>query len=88
MRSPILLCLFAGIALYFISALWIVILAFRRNFWFGCGCFFLPILQLVYVITNWRDSHWAFYVHLAGYALILAAAGMAYATGQIHPISQ
>jgi len=86
MRSPILICLSAGIAAYLISMLWILILAFRRNFWLGCGCVIFPILQLVYVITNWRDSHWAFYVHVAGYLLILSAVGIAYFTGQIHVV--
>jgi hypothetical protein len=84
---PLISCLLAGIAIYLLSAVWIIVLAFRRNFWLACVCVVFPIFQLVYVITNWRDSHWAFYVHIGGYALILLAIGIAYFTGQIHPVS-
>ena len=83
MRTPFVFCLLSGIAVYLISALWIVVLAFRRNFWLGCVCVAFPVFQLIYAITNWRDSHWAFYVHLGGYALILSAVAIAYFSGRI-----
>ena len=86
MHAPVIACLLAGIALYLVSAVWIVILAFRKNFWLGCGCVAFPILQLIYVITNWRESHWAFYVHIGGYVLICSAVAMAYFSGYTHPI--
>jgi hypothetical protein len=86
--SPPMLCLLVGIATYVISALWIIALAFRRNFWVGCVCIVFPIFQLVYVITNWRASHWAFYVHIGGYVLILLAVAIAYFTAQFHTVNQ
>jgi hypothetical protein len=79
-------CFLAGLVIYLISVLWILVLAFRRNFWLGCICVVFPVFQLVYVMTNWRDSHCAFYAHLAGYALVFTALGIAYFTGQIHPV--
>ena len=84
--DPVISCLLAGIAIYAVSALWIVVLAFRRNFWLGCGCVIFPILQLIYVIANWRESRWAFSVHIAGYALLLTAVAMAYFSGQFHSV--
>jgi len=81
---PLIYYLLAGIAIYLLSAVWIIVLAFRRNFWLGCVCVVFPIFQLIYVITNWRDSHWAFYVHIGAYALILLVVGIEYFTGQIH----
>jgi len=77
--DPVISCLLAGIAIYAVSA-------FRRNFWLGCGCVIFPILQLIYVIANWRESRWAFSVHIAGYALLLTAVAMAYFSGQFHSV--
>jgi len=71
--SPLIFCLLGGIFIYLLSALWIIVLAFRRNFLLGCVCFVFPVFQLASVATNWRESRWAFFMQLGAYALILLA---------------
>lgn len=71
--SPLIFCLLGGSVIYLLSALWIIVHAFRRNFFLGCVCFVFPVFRLVYVATNWRESRWAFFMQLGAYVLILLA---------------
>ena len=57
----------------FLGSLWIIILGWQRNIWWGLICFLLPIVQLVYVAAHWKESKEAFYLLAAGLALIILA---------------
>lgn len=60
------LCL--GYTLCFLGGLWIVLLAWQKGIVWGLGCLFLPVLQLVYVALNWKQTKSAFFLLLAGFA--------------------
>lgn len=66
----LVLLLLGGTLLHFRGGLWIVVLTIRKNLWFGIGCFFLPVLQWIYVGMNWKEGHAAFFMQLAGLALV------------------
>lgn len=75
-----ILMLLSGSALYFGSGLWIVILALRRNFWFGVACFCFPMLQWVYVALNWREGRTPLFVQIAGFVLVMLTVLIRYLT--------
>jgi len=70
-RSPFVIPILLGIGVYFLSALWIIFLAFRKNLLFGLACFFFPIAQLLYVALNWKEGRWPFFLQVASYLLIV-----------------
>ena len=74
----LVILLLGGILLYFAGGLWIVVLAIRRNFWYGIACFFLPVLQVLYVGMNWREGRAPFFIQLAGMLMMLLASLIAY----------
>jgi hypothetical protein len=84
--SSVALFLLAGLSVYFVSALWIVILAFRANFFLGCVCAIFPIAQLIYAALNWKETRWPFCLQLGGMGLILLTVFVGIQTGQLHPV--
>ena len=67
------LCL--GYALCLIGGLWIIVLGWQKGVVWGIGCLVFPVLQLVYVALNWKQTKSAFFLLLAGFvAFFLSAA--------------
>ncbi len=62
------LCLFGGPR--------IVALAWQKGILWGLGCLLFPILQLVYVALNWKQTKSAFFLLLAGFAAFFASAAI------------
>lgn len=63
-----------GIVLCFVGGLWIIVLAWQRGILWGLACLFIPIIQLIDVALNWRETKSAFFLLLAGFfALTLSA---------------
>ena len=60
--------LYVGYVLCFMGGLWIIVLAWQKGILWGLGCLFFPLLQLVYVALNWKESKSAFFLLLAGFA--------------------
>jgi hypothetical protein len=65
--------LYAGYSLCFFGGLWIVILAWQKGILWGLGCLFVPVIQLVYVALNWKESRSGFFLQLAGFAALLVS---------------
>jgi len=60
----------AGVFIFMIGFIWIVVAAFMTNVWWGLACTFLPAAPLVYVVFN-ADKGWRpFLVMLAGVAVL------------------
>jgi hypothetical protein len=57
-----------------LGSVWIIFLGWQRNIYWGVICFLLPIVQLLYVAGHWEESKDAFYLEIAGLALLAFAA--------------
>ena len=55
-----------GWVLCFLGWLWILVLGWQRNIWWGVACFLIPAISLVYVAAHWKESREAFFMELAG----------------------
>jgi hypothetical protein len=62
-----LIFLWTGYVLSFFGGLWIIVLAWQRGILWGLGCLLFPILQLVYVVLNWKEAKSPFFLLLAGF---------------------
>jgi hypothetical protein len=69
-----LVFLWVGYALVFLAGLWIVVLAWQKGILWGLGCMFFPVLQLIYVVLNWKQTKSAFFLLLAGLAALFLSA--------------
>jgi len=68
-----LVLLWVGYALCFVGGLWVVVLAWQKGIVWGLGCLFFPVLQLVYVALNWKQTKSAFFLLLAGLAALFVS---------------
>jgi hypothetical protein len=66
--------LWLGYAFCFSGGLWIVVLAWQKGILWGLGCLLFPVLQLIYVALNWKQSKLAFFLLLAGFAAFFISA--------------
>jgi hypothetical protein len=64
-----------------VGGVMLLIAAFRVSVLWGLAVIFVPLAQLVFVITHWREAKKAFLVQVLGCALIPAAFGVALAQG-------
>jgi hypothetical protein len=60
--------LWLGYALCFSGGVWIIVLAWQKGILWGLSCLLFPIVQLVYVALNWKQTKSAFFLLLAGFA--------------------
>lgn len=63
-----------GWVLAFLGSLWIITLGWQRNVYWGVICILFPVIQLVYVAAHWKESKEAFFLEVAGLALVILAA--------------
>jgi hypothetical protein len=63
-----------GWLLCFFGWLWILLLGWQRNIWWGVACFFIPVFGLVYVAAHWKESREAFFLQLGGVGFWILAA--------------
>ena len=65
------LLFFLGLLVVVVGSIMFLVEAFSAGVLWGLACFFLPIVQLFFLVTHWHNAKKAFYVQLAGYALIV-----------------
>jgi hypothetical protein len=75
--------LIIGAVISLIGGVWLLIIAFKDNIWWGLGSLLVPLVSLIFVITHWEVSKRPFFVQLIGAAFIIAAMLMAPSTPQI-----
>lgn len=56
-----------------IGSIMLLIVAFKESVLWGLGCLFIPFVALVFIIMHWSISKRAFFIQLAGIALIFLA---------------
>jgi hypothetical protein len=51
-------------------------MAWQKGIVWGLGCLLFPVLQLIYVALNWKQSKSAFFILLAGFAAFFVSASI------------
>jgi hypothetical protein len=57
-----------------VSTVWLIILGFQRNIWWGIGMIFIPLVRLIFVCMHWRQSWVPFLVGFGSIVLLVAGA--------------
>jgi NACalpha-BTF3-like transcription factor len=57
-----------------VSTVWLIILGFQRNVWWGIGMIFIPLVRLIFVCMHWRQSWVPFLVGFGSIVLLVAGA--------------
>jgi hypothetical protein len=71
LRIGALFLLIVGYLVVGAGCIWLLVVAFQENVWWGFGCLFLPFVSLVFVVPYWSDAKRPFFVQLAACGLIL-----------------
>lgn len=66
-----------GIACMVIGWLTILWKAFSAGILWGLGCFFVPFVSLLFVITHWQESKTGFLLHVVGWIIFIFAGATA-----------
>ena len=63
--------IYLGILFLLIGGIWFLITAFRQSIWWGLGCFFIPIIQIFFLIIHWRSARQPFLLQLGAFVMLL-----------------
>lgn len=63
-----------GAIIAFIGGIWFLVEAFRTSIWWGLGCLFISIVELIFLIVHWDRASKPFWLSLIGGLIMLAAA--------------
>lgn len=64
-----------GAILVFIAHVIVVLSAFRKGILWGLAVLFIPLVTLIFVILNWRDTRRAVFLYVVG-SILLGLGGM------------
>jgi hypothetical protein len=53
-----------------VGGIWLIVVAFRQSFLWGCGSLVLPLVGLFFVIKYWADAKKPFLIYMGGNALL------------------
>ena len=59
----------------FIGYFWVAALAWQKGILWGIGCICFPVINLIYVVLNWKESKTPFFIQVAGAVLLVLANG-------------
>ena len=65
-----------GIILAVVGGIGMLIVAFRESVLWGIGCFLIPLVSLIFVISHWEEAKKPFLIQVCGVALILVSGVM------------
>jgi hypothetical protein len=63
--------LYIGLAIMVAANLWFVFLAFKHSIIWGLFVLLIPGAALIFLIKNWKESRWAWWLALFGGLLCL-----------------
>ncbi len=66
--------LLLGLVIFVVGGIGFLIAAFRESIWWGLGCLFIPIVQIIFLIVHWQATRKPFSLQLVGFVVILAGA--------------
>lgn len=61
-----------GTILSFIGGIWFLVEAFRTTVWWGLGCLFISIVELIFLIMHWDRAAKPFGLSILGAVILLA----------------
>lgn len=65
-----------GLVIAIVGGVWILVLAFQKNIWWGLGCLFVPFVSLIFAIMHWDIAAKPFLISLGGGILYGIGMGM------------
>ena len=60
-----------GVIIMIIGFIMLLIVAFKKNIWWGLGSIFVPFVALIFLIMNWQKGKKSFFIWLAGFVLYI-----------------
>lgn len=63
--------LYLGLALILLGNLWFAFLAFRHSIIWGLFVLLIPGAALIFLIKNWKESRWPWWLSLSGILVCL-----------------
>ena len=60
-----------------VGSIWLLVLAFRENVWWGLGSLFLPFVIVIFAIMHWPVAKRAFLIYVASIPLFIIGFVMA-----------
>jgi len=67
---------YLGISLFIIGGVGFLIAAFKESIWWGLLCILVSPISLVFLLLHWQEAKNAFFLQLAGLAIVMFAAYM------------
>ena len=65
------LLIIVGVLVALVGGIGMLLVAFRESILWGLGCFFIPLVSLIFLISHWDDAKKPFFIQLSGIALII-----------------
>lgn len=65
------------------AGIWLLVLAFQENIWWGIGSLLIGPVMLVFAFMHWDRAKVPFLINLAGVALIVAGIFLQAPTGSL-----
>jgi FtsH-binding integral membrane protein len=60
-----------GSVLFLFGSLWFLVAAFRESVLWGLACFFIPIVQLFFLIVHWPEARKPFFLQLLAFVIFI-----------------
>lgn len=73
MAAIMLVLLIIGWVVAVVGGIMLLVVAFKESVLWGLGCLLVPFVALIFLIMHWSQAKNAFFVQLAGMALIFIA---------------
>lgn len=62
-----------GYIMAFGGGVWFLVVSFKESVWWGLGCLFISLVQLIFLIMYWHDVKKPFGLQLLGVGLVVTA---------------
>ena len=60
-----------SLVVFCFGGIWFLVTAFRQSIWWGLGCLFIPIFQLIFLFVHWSEAKKPFLLQLAAFVVFL-----------------
>lgn len=70
--SPVLLLI--GLIIFIIGGIWYLVTCFKKSIWWGLGCIFLPVIQIIFLFVHWSVAAKPFGIQTVGIVIMFAGA--------------
>jgi FtsH-binding integral membrane protein len=69
-----LMLILLGLVIFVVGGIEFLIAAFQERIWWGLGCLFIPIVQIIFLIVHWQAARKPFSRQLVGFVVMVVGA--------------